>query len=223
MSKKDVSPKKRTESLAKKKIMIFWVAIVVFLMVGSLFGIMSSNLNSTPAAQTTTYNGYDFHTTVINNQNMWETDYFHHTLSFFNDPNTIANEGILNKIKNLPWGERLSPPSAYKNVYLTINTSNADEAYLATLTSMGLSQNLGYGGIALHMGFMDNNSQFPNLSDITCHNSTNSTLVIEYVPAINDSMQIQNNCIMVKYGSPYDIAPYTEGIEYALLGILRVG
>lgn len=219
---KDVSPKKRKETSAKKKVMMFWVGIVVFLMVGSLFGIMSSNLNSTPKAKTTTYNGYDFHSIVMNNQNMWETNYFHHKLYFFNDPNILSNEGILSKIKAMPWGERLSPPIAYKKVYLTINSSNLDKAYLGTLSTMGLSKNLAYNGVALLMGFIDNNTEFPNLSGITCDNSTNSTLVIEYIPAINNSLKIKNNCITLSYKSPYDIAPYTEGIEYALLGILRV-
>ncbi|NIA03918.1 MAG: hypothetical protein GWP09_01030 [Nitrospiraceae bacterium] len=206
----------------KSKITMFWVLIVTFLMVGSIFSIMMMNPSGGEGPKSVKFNGFDFKRTNIKGQNYWVTDYYKKPLLLANDPLDLDREGFFDQVKNLSWGKDLSPVNAFRKVYFTFYSNNSDASLLGGFDSV-FSNNFKNINILCVEAFMDHNLKAVSAETVNCNNSDNSTLVVEFMSSTDNLLSNKRNCIIVHYVDQYSMVKYAEAIEAAMLGLIHVG
>ncbi len=213
MAKYKKNKKKFKKKAVKKKKLLskefLLGAFIVFIMVGSGFGIMFGGFSSSGGADAE-YGDHSFKFTG----NMFATDINGRDVKFYYLPQEVEHINVSQDIMG-----RL------KNTMQIDITSDYDSPLRQQIAALAFyfKQNLEkIRGVYVRNGFLQENEY--NVTVITCDDATPNVpvIVMKYSNATNTtSIKEQDNCIIIEGESGADLAAHATRMMYGIVGIIE--
>jgi hypothetical protein len=175
---------------------------IAFIMVTSAFGVVFYGYSESD--NTSRYKGHKFKLTSMGYEAKIDGNrYFFEAL-----PQDVEHLNITHETKN-----------TILNSSAVIVTTQLDSAYTQeiALAQYNLNQIISGLGKQVANAFTEDTDTLPA---ITCMNATADISVIEIIEADSANVEVQENCIRIKFDTAYNLKVYTSYIIYQLLGVI---